>query len=455
MASGGDAKSKRVEVNPYHFWHARFWHGMRLGAWAGLLARNRFRVSITRWPLASTITLATLMNSALRPLQEILLRRHLERMQIKDAPIFIVGHWRSGTTLLHELLVLDARYTFPTTYECLCPNHFLISSSFLTKVKFLLPRKRPMDNMVTGWDRPQEDEFALCNMGLPSPYLTMAFPNEPPQDQDYLTLDGLGAEEVDRWKSGLAWFLKRVTFRDPKRIILKSPPHTGRIKTLLEVFPDARFVHIVRDPYPLFGSTVKLWKTLYKFEALQEPRHRGLEEYVFSSFERMYQAFERDRRLIDPARFFEVRFEDLVSDPIGRMRALYEHLDLGEFETAQPKLEEYFQDRSDYRTGSYQISEELRQDRRAVGTLHAPPRLLSGSSAAAGRAGQPGATRRLKCVAAPQTCSREREHGTLDVMGWRAPRPLTSHRSGTRPQPRVCGSTSELRRRRPRCPARR
>ena len=360
MASGGEAKSKRVEVNPYHFWHARFWHGMRLGAWTGLLARNRFRVGITRWPLASTITLATLLNSALRPLQEVLLRRHLERMQIKDAPIFIVGHWRSGTTLLHELLVLDGRYTFPTTYECLCPNHFLISTSFLTKLKFLLPRKRPMDNMVAGWDRPQEDEFALCNMGLPSPYLTMAFPNEPPQHQDYLTLDGLSPQEIDRWKAGLEWFLKRVTFHDPKRIILKSPPHTGRIKTLLELFPDARFVHIVRDPYPLFGSTVKLWKTLYKFEALQEPRHQGLEEYVFSSFEKMYQAFERDRELVDPSRFFEVRFEDLVSDPIPRMRALYEHLDLGEFDTAQPKLEEYFQDRQDYRTGSYQIPDELR-----------------------------------------------------------------------------------------------
>jgi len=360
MASSGEANSKRVEVNPYHFWHARFWHGMRLGGWTKLLARNKFKVGITRLPLASTITFATLMNSALRPLQETLLKRHLERMQIKDAPIFILGHWRSGTTLLHELLVLDGRYTFPTTYECLCPNHFLISTRFLTKLKFLLPRKRPMDNMIAGWDRPQEDEFALCNMGLPSPYLTMAFPNNPPQDQDYLTLDGLSPEEIDRWKSGLEWFLKRVTFRDPKRIILKSPPHTGRIKTLLELFPDARFVHIVRDPYPLFGSTVKLWKTLYKFEALQEPRHRGLEEYVFSSFEKMYAAFERDRGLVDPARFFEVRFEDLVSNPVDKMQELYEHFELGEFETARPKLTEYFRDRQDYKIGSYQIPDELR-----------------------------------------------------------------------------------------------
>jgi hypothetical protein len=288
-------------------------------------------------------------------------------VQIKDAPIFIVGHWRSGTTLLHELLVLDERYTFPTTYECLAPNHFLISARVLTRLKFLVPGKRPMDNMQFGWNLPQEDEFALCNMGLPSPYLTMAFPNMPPQHMEYLTLDGVDPEAVERWKAGLQWFLKRVTFRDPKRIILKSPPHTGRIKTLLELFPDARFVHIVRDPYTLFASTVRLWKTLYKFEALQEPNHRGLEEYVLACFEKMYAAFERDRTLVAPERFFEIRYEDLVRQPGEQMQALYEHLALGEFETARPKLEAYFRDRKDYRPGSHpQLSDDQRDqiDRR-------------------------------------------------------------------------------------------
>ncbi|MEX0675750.1 MAG: sulfotransferase [Pirellulales bacterium] len=366
MAKRADAKPKPLEVNPYRLWHARFWHGMLLGSWIRLVLRNRARIGITRWPLASTITTATMMNSALRPLQELLMRRYIDRTQIKDAPIFIIGHWRSGTTLLHELLVLDGRYTYPTTYECLAPNHFLISARVLTRLRFLLPGKRPMDNMSAGWNRPQEDEFALCNMGLPSPYLTMAFPNSAPVYTEYLTLEGLDQQEVDRWKSALEWFLKRVTLRDPKRIILKSPPHTGRIKTLLELFPDARFVHIVRDPYTLFSSTVRLWKTLYKFEALQEPTYAGLDEYVFSCFEKMYEKFNRDRALVAQSRLFEVRYEDLVRDPIEQMRALYEHLELGEFETALPKLQTYFKDHEGYRVSTYRISDELREqiDRR-------------------------------------------------------------------------------------------
>jgi omega-hydroxy-beta-dihydromenaquinone-9 sulfotransferase len=364
MAKGSDAKQKPIEVNPYHFWAARFWHGMLLGPWLSLVLRNRARIGIgiTRSGLACTVTFAGVVNSLLRPVQNFFYRRYIDRTQIKDAPIFIIGHWRSGTTLLHELMVLDARYTFPTTYQCLVPNHFLITEWLLTRLTFLLPKRRPMDNMVTGWDRPQEDEFALCNMGLPSPYLTMAFPNEPPNSLEYLTMEGLSEAELTRWKAGLEWFLKHVTFRDPKRIILKSPPHTGRVKVLLELFPDARFVHIVRDPYAVYGSTVKLWRTLYKFQSLQEPKFEGLDEYVFSCFELMYGQFERDRGLIDPARFFEVRYEDLVRDPIEQMRALYEHLGLGEFEVALPKLKAYFKNTEDYRTGTYQIPDELREE---------------------------------------------------------------------------------------------
>jgi hypothetical protein len=80
----------------------------------------------------------------------------------------------------------------------------------------------------------------------------------------------------------------------------------------------------------------------------------------------MYEKFERDRALVPPEQLFEVRYEDLVRDPIERMRALYAHLNLGEFDTALPKLQAYFSDKKDYRTGSYQIDEELRDqiDRR-------------------------------------------------------------------------------------------
>lgn len=340
-----------------------FWTGMNCSGWMRLLWRNRFRVHWTRWHHALLLTVMSLFHSAYHGWQWLLFGWRVNRTKIVHEPLFIIGHWRAGTTLLHELMVLDERHTSPTTYECLVPNHFLASEDFARRfLNFLLPAHRPMDNMAAGWDRPQEDEFALCNLGLPSPYLTIAFPNHGPQYEEYLTLEGLTDAELDRWKRTLVRFLRQITFRRPKRIVLKSPPHTCRIKTLLEVFPQARFVHIVRDPFVLYASTCNLWKTLYRAHGLQQPTNAGIDEYVLRTFERMYEKFDAERDLIDAGHFCEVRYEDLVRDQIGSMRTIYEKLSLGGFETVLPALERFVAATEGYQTNKYEISEESRRN---------------------------------------------------------------------------------------------
>jgi omega-hydroxy-beta-dihydromenaquinone-9 sulfotransferase len=128
---------------------------------------------------------------------------------------------------------------------------------------------------------------------------------------------------------------------------------------LLEMFPKAKFVHIVRDPYVIFPSTVNLWKRLYRDEGLQMPNGKGLEEHVFRTFERMYEVFERDRELIPPGQFSEVRYEDLIQTPLDQMRRIYDELRLDDFEQVLPALESYFAAQKDYQTNRYQISPEI------------------------------------------------------------------------------------------------
>src|SRR5262245_59090902 len=193
-----------------------------------------------------------------------------------------------------------------------------------------------MDNMAAGWDKPQEDEFALCMLGQPSPYLTIAFPNHPPQDQEAFDPDSLPSRQRKQWRRTFVRFLQQLTFRDPRRLILKSPTHSCRIPTLLELFPDARFVHIVRDPYTVFPSTVNLWKTLYETHGLQKPSCAGLDEYVFQTFIHLYERLEQGKRLVKPGRFREIRFEDLIINPLDEMGKLYEALELGGFEQVRP-----------------------------------------------------------------------------------------------------------------------
>ena len=348
------------KFHPYSLLAPRFWHGMLLGTWLRHLARNRFAISLIKLPLVLAVTFYASLNVVYWLIQELIYGRRAEKTKIDKAPIFILGHWRSGTTLLHELMVLDDRHTYPTTYQCFAPNHFLVTERLFTwLLTYLLPSQRPMDDMAAGWHRPQEDEFALCNMGIPSMYVTMMFPNRPPQYPEYLGLDDLSPEELARWKQGLLWFLRRVTLRNPRRIILKSPTHTARIKTLLEIFPDARFIHIVRDPYVIFPSTVRLWTSLNEIQGLQVSRTDRLEEYVLDNFERMYERFEADRGLIDPSRFYEVRYEDLVRDPIEQMRRIYRQIGLGDIEPALPKMQAYCNAAQGYRTNRYQLPPEV------------------------------------------------------------------------------------------------
>jgi hypothetical protein len=207
--------------------------------------------------------------------------------------------------------------------------------------------------MKAGWDRPQEDEFALCMLGQPSPYLTIAFPNHPPQDQEAFDPQRLPRRARASWKKAFLGFLRRLTFRDPRRLVLKSPTHTCRIPTLLELFPDARFVHIVRDPFVVFPSTVNLWKSLYRAHGLQKPTFHGLQEHVLSTFCYLYDRLEATRALVPPGHFHELLYEDLVRDPLGQMRLLYEKLNLGGFEGVRPKLEKFWGEQSGYRTNRY------------------------------------------------------------------------------------------------------
>jgi hypothetical protein len=350
------AKPRRRE------WAPHIWHGCDLFAWLRLLRDNRCAVGLPYLYIAAITTGVSAVNTVVRYLQEARFGDRIARTPIRHAPVFILGHWRSGTTLLHELLTCDPRHSFPTTYRCLSPNHFLLTEWVAKRyLNFLVPDRRPMDNMAVGWDHPQEEEFALCMMGQPSPYRTIAFPNHGPADPESFDLDSLPARRREAWKRALLGFLRRLTFRDPRRLILKSPPHTCRIPVLLELFPDARFVHIQRNPYVLYPSTVKLWQSLYRKQGFQTPTFAGLEEYVFATFRHFAERLDATRTLVAPNRFHELKYEALVRDPVGQLEGCYRRLELGGFDEVRPGVEEYLSRQRGYETNKYELTPEERE----------------------------------------------------------------------------------------------
>lgn len=136
-------------------WAAPLWVGCNFSAWMRLLIRNRFAVHHSRWHFAVLYTFLSMVNSCLGLWQKIVFGRRVAETVIADPPIFIVGHWRTGTTLLHELLVVDDRHTGPTGYECLAPHHFLLTEWFAPYVEFLVSKHRAMDNMDLSLHHPQ------------------------------------------------------------------------------------------------------------------------------------------------------------------------------------------------------------------------------------------------------------------------------------------------------------
>ena len=126
-----------------------------------------------------------------------------------------------------------------------------------------------------------------------------------------------------------------------RALLLKSPTHTARVRLLLELFPDARFVHIHRHPYDVFQSFQHYYDTATWYTYLQRPDRAAIDERILRRYTEMHDALRADLPLIPAGRFHEIRFDDLERDPVGQVATLYERLGLAGFAQCEPQLRAY------------------------------------------------------------------------------------------------------------------
>ena len=335
--------------------------GITFGDWVRLLRDNRFAVSPRGFLRAAAITSQSLQNSVTRWVED---RRYGAAVRDVEVapPVFVLGHWRSGTTHLHNLLAVDERFAFPNNYQALFPHAFLSMEAAQSPfIQRFLPARRPMDNIEWTMRSPQEDEFALCIMTFLSPCMGWFFPKRRAHYDRYLTFRGVDGREVARWQSALLAYLKRLSWKYRRPLVLKSPPHTGRVRLLLELFPGAKFVHVHRDPYAVFASTRKMLSVNFGMHCLQRPPLEHLDDWILRQYRAMHEAFFDDRRLIPPAQYHEVCFEELEADPVGQMGRVYAALNLPDFEETRPALERYVRSIAGYRKNQFpDLPEALR-----------------------------------------------------------------------------------------------
>jgi hypothetical protein len=302
--------------------------------------------------LWQTLVPGTLFTT-LTGLQRATNREQLAQANLKDA-IVILGYWRSGTTLLHELLCLDTRYSFPTTHACMNPHHFLMTEASV------LAREspgvaRPMDEMEVRPGSPQEDEFALLSLGARSPYEALLAPDKLAEALKLADPADLTPLEERQWHKVFVSFLSGVSVRGGGRpLILKSPTHGFRVAAIRQLLPDARFVLIVRDPATHFESVIRMWRRMFETYSLRKlPSDDEIREAVLEDRLRFEAKLAAGAAGLPENRFTTLTYESLVADPAGASERLYHRLELGDFAPARESIEAETARRRDYRARSH------------------------------------------------------------------------------------------------------
>ena len=284
---------------------------------------------------------------------------HTEKIRIvvTPPPVFLLGFWRSGTTLLHELFCCDPRFGYPSTYACLNPSHFLLTEGAVRRRDTGQQQtRRQMDDMRYSWISPQEDEFALLALGAPSAYEALISPLLMRDARALLDLCRQAKEEQERWSRVLRYFVQLLAVQQGKTMVLKSPPHGFRLPLLTSLFPQAHYVVIERNPYEVFASNLTLWRTLLEMYSLEVVQPEDIENFVLDAYVLHEQILAEGVGRLNAGSLARVRYEDLIADPIGQMARLYAELGLGEFDKTRPRMAQYLQSVAGHRRNRFLLS---------------------------------------------------------------------------------------------------
>ena len=329
-----------------------------LRVWARLLwGQDGVRVAPQHRGRVRRILLGSALMVPLRLIEKMRYGRAVARTKIAHPPIFIIGHARSGTTHLHYLLTRDPQFAIVSLLQSTVPTFFLIGRGWIKRfmAKQLKP-KRPQDDVKLAMDLPNEEEFAIANSSELSIVHFLTFPSrEREYFEKYVFMRGLTDRQQARWDAVITDIIKKATLAGAgKQLVLKSPSNTGRIPHLLRLFPNAKFIHIARNPCDVYYSTNHTFRKMFELFLLEE--HPGdVADFVITEYKALMEQYLKDRALIPEGNLAEVKYEDLISDPLGELERIYAALGLSGWENGgKQAVVEYLSTLSDYQKNTFE-----------------------------------------------------------------------------------------------------
>ena len=345
--------------------HATWNHpllGADLATLGRLTAANRIPLSM--WPRLAAFFGSALGRLPLSLAERIHMQLHDDPLEDMPAPVFILGHWRSGTTHLFNLMSRDPRFAWPDPIATGLPWDFLLLGRALRPfLKRALPESRLIDNVAVNPDSPQEDEIALASMQTLSYYHALYFPKKLAghfEQGAFPEAAGVSSRALERRARRLKHYSRKLLLNMPgDTLLVKNPIHTGQVAWIRSIWPEARFIHIHRNPYVVFESTQNFYRKLLPAYALQPFEVEAAEPLILDAYPRMLEHLYADTNDLPAHQFIEITYDELDAQPLACLARIYDQLSLEGFEDIEHDLREYLDSIRGYKKNPHRFTAEI------------------------------------------------------------------------------------------------
>ena len=276
-------------------------------------------------------------------LERLVYGRRIARQRLSDSPLIILGHDRSGTTHLLNLMSLDPQFAYTRPSQMVLPGCCILFDKAMDALLRHIDYRRPFDAMEVGPGSPQDDEVPMVKLTPHCEYHKYSFPRSYRYWLDtYVFGFSPAAPAYGEWKrTYLGTLRKAAMLMQRERSLLKSPATMANLNVVLELFPRAKFVHIKRHPYKVIPSQIHLHATMVRKYGLETVSPDEITDFALYQYRGYMEGFLRDRDRIPPENLIEIRYEDFVADRMHWLRAIYDRLDVGDFAAIEAPVRAY------------------------------------------------------------------------------------------------------------------
>ncbi len=294
------------------------------------------------------------------PLRWIELMKYNKKIKsytIEKHPLFILGYYRSGTTYLQQMFMQDNRLGYTSFYQTIFPELMLTFERSMTpvleKITQTFRTQNHFHRIPFTWRFPGEEDVAmLSSMNANAAQWGVLFPRHAAHTfTKYVLFEKISDEEIQKWKDNYLYLVKKISLANQRKpLVLKSPPNTARVKELLSLFPNAKFIYISRDPVHIYASCKRLWEMIIKKYALENYSAINLQQVILETYSGAMNSYLHHKALIPQGRLLEISYENFIKRPLETLQHVYEKLELGDFEHCKNAINSHANEQKNYRT---------------------------------------------------------------------------------------------------------